>query len=281
MLRPRPILLFLVGVAAVALLGFAVIEVPRQIARVDCRCCNAAETAKSISDNRGAFLQFLVTVAGAITVYFTWKNYTRSLREADINFGLARESRASDNFAKAIEQLGNASEAVRAGGALGLGRLLRTATPEGDYWPIIDVLTTFVRKQAPCTEFPHVWKPGPDVQTALNVLARRSATKIPDRVGDPPLNLRECDLKLAWMSDGNFQGADLTRSRLVEVDLTYARLEGSKLCDADLTLADLTGADLSGADLSGATVTADQLAAARGDERTKLPHGLSRPRSWG
>src|SRR3954447_24461518 len=97
--------------------------------------CTATERAKAAADSRAALIQLLVAFAGAGTIYFTWRNYVRSSREAEANLALAREGRTSDNFIKAVEQLGNSSPAVRVGGVFGLGRLLRTATPEGDYWP--------------------------------------------------------------------------------------------------------------------------------------------------
>ncbi|CAN5413121.1 pentapeptide repeat-containing protein [soil metagenome] len=264
------------GLAAAVALGAAVIVLPRLIAHGDCPGCGSSEIAKPISDSRAALLQLIVVLAGGVTVYFTWKNYSRSVEEAKVNVALAREGRASDTFVKAVEQLGSQSRAVRAGGAVGLGRLLKAAATDGDYWPIMDVLTTFVRDQAPWDRSnPHDWKPSQDVQSALNVLARRSATVIPQRHEEAPVDLHECDLKLAWMAEANLQGALLTSSRLVEVDLSRAKLNG-----ADLRGADLTNAKLQGADLSDAKVTSDQLAKALGDAQTKLPTGLSPPVTW-
>jgi hypothetical protein len=310
------------AVALVVALGSAAIYLPRQIAQSDCgdACDDAGQLAKAISDSRTAFLQFLVAVAGGATVYFTWKNYTRSLREAEVNVGLAREGRTSDNFIKAVEQLGSDKPAVRAGGVFGLGRLLQTAKPGGDYWPIMDVLTTFIRDQAPLKDPPHIWKPSEDVQAALNVLARRSATNFPERTEDSPVDVHHTDLKEAWMAGGNFQRGFFGSTRLVEADLSCANLDRADMPDADLTCADLrnasiqnadlarccfrdaklnranlrgsildaadfSGADLTevelhGADLRQAQVTAAQLAVARGDVHTKLPPAVARPASW-
>ena len=60
----------------------------------------------------------------------------------------------------------------------------------------------------------------------------------------------------------------------------------ANLAGADLTLADLCGADLRGANLAGADMSASlfvtqaQLESARGDARTRLPPGLTRPEHW-
>lgn len=81
-------------------------------------------------------------------------------------------------------------------------------------------------------------------------------------------------------------GARLRGADLRGVDLCGAYLLGADLRDARLTHADLLGADLRGADVRGADlagalfVTAMQVAAARGDERTALPPRLARPRAW-
>lgn len=82
-------------------------------------------------------------------------------------------------------------------------------------------------------------------------------------------------------------GARLRGARLANASLRGALLLGADLRGADLRGADLTGADLRGADLRGADLTgalfvvAAQLEAARGDARTQVPAGLTRPRHWG
>ncbi|MGL5863260.1 MAG: pentapeptide repeat-containing protein [Phycicoccus sp.] len=88
------------------------------------------------------------------------------------------------------------------------------------------------------------------------------------------------------------RGADLVGARLRGTDLYGSTLRGAlvieaDLRDADLRRADLLGADLRGADLRGADLrdalflTQSQLNAAKGDERTRLPHAVTRPDHWG
>ncbi|MEU6735893.1 pentapeptide repeat-containing protein [Streptomyces physcomitrii] len=87
------------------------------------------------------------------------------------------------------------------------------------------------------------------------------------------------------------RGADLFGARLRRADLRGASLRGACLVaadlrGADLRFADLIGADLRDADLAGADLTdtvfltRSQLAAARGDGRTRLPPALDRPAHW-
>ncbi|WP_436772877.1 pentapeptide repeat-containing protein [Yinghuangia sp. YIM S09857] len=87
------------------------------------------------------------------------------------------------------------------------------------------------------------------------------------------------------------RGADLMGARLRGADLRGASLRGAYLIGADLRgadlrLADVLGADfrdadVSGADLTGAVfLTQPQVAAARGDARTRLPDRVDRPAHW-
>ncbi|MBS2550386.1 pentapeptide repeat-containing protein [Catenulispora sp. NL8] len=87
------------------------------------------------------------------------------------------------------------------------------------------------------------------------------------------------------------RGADLIGARLKGADLCGADLRGAYLIGADLSGADLRRADLIGADLRDANlagadltdaifVTQAQVNAARGDQSTKIPIGLTRPSHW-
>jgi uncharacterized protein YjbI with pentapeptide repeats len=86
-------------------------------------------------------------------------------------------------------------------------------------------------------------------------------------------------------------GADLVGARLRGADLRGVSLRGAYLLGADLRGADLRRTDLLGADLRGADLgstrladslflTQPQLDAARGDDATTIPSGLSRPGHW-
>ncbi|THJ67452.1 pentapeptide repeat-containing protein [Arthrobacter echini] len=87
-------------------------------------------------------------------------------------------------------------------------------------------------------------------------------------------------------------GADLLGADLTGRDLRGANLRGAYLIAADLSGADLRWVDLLGADLRDARLhgadlshalflTPLQLAAAAGDESTRLPTRLSAPAHWG
>jgi len=90
----------------------------------------------------------------------------------------------------------------------------------------------------------------------------------------------------AGTARADLSGRDLRRTDLRDADLRGALLLGADLRGADLGRADLLGADLRGADLRGADasqvlfLTTPQVAAARGDEATRLPPRLTIPPWW-
>ena len=152
----RPTAQVLAGLSVVLAVWIVIVLLGWAVGRLDCwSCTEAKDRAKASSDARTALLQLLLGVGGAGTLYFTWRNYTRTVEDSKRAAAdsretqkLARESRTSENFIKAVEQLGNQAAHVRVGGIYGLGRLLRTASVDDDYWPLMDVLTAFVRENA-------------------------------------------------------------------------------------------------------------------------------------
>ena len=80
---------------------------------------------------------------------------------------------------------------------------------------------------------------------------------------DPPLQLRDADLRAGLFAGADLRDADLRRAMLSEADLRGADLRGARLHKADLVLADLSGADLRGADLSDADLSGADLRDAR------------------
>ena len=87
------------------------------------------------------------------------------------------------------------------------------------------------------------------------------------------------------------RGADLIGATLRNADLRCASVRGALLIGAnlrgaDLTMADVIGADFRGTDLSGADLSdsifliQSQIDAANGDQGTRLPARINRPRHW-
>ena len=87
---------------------------------------------------------------------------------------------------------------------------------------------------------------------------------------------RSPDLIGKRFKGGAAAGLDFSMALLIAADLRGCTLEKTSFLGADLRDANLSGADLRGA----LFLTPMQLAGARGDEKTLLPPGLSRPETW-
>jgi hypothetical protein len=228
-----------------------------------------------------ALAQILGGTALLSGLYFTW-------RTLQVN----REGQITERFTRAIDQLGKTDDEgdklleIRLGGIYALERIARES--EEDHWPIMEVLTAYVRQHAPLrpkesqggaedeavakkseedsgrstgeSEPTEVPAPGPDIQAIITVLRRR--TRYLGHGEPEPLDLHETALPAA-----NLRGANLLRANLSGAFLSGANLSFAVLSGAGLWKANLSGAsaffawvDLSGAsaffawvDLSGAT----------------------------
>jgi hypothetical protein len=218
-------------------------------------------------------LGFLMAgVAGAVGIYFTWRNLSRTRESTERTLWLTEQGQITERFTRAIDQLGataddgNPKLEIRLGGIYALERIARDS-PEWDYSTVMKVLTAYVRENAKWTPpddpkgtghrgqgeeqsvsySPQV--PRADIRAIIDVL-RREKHHIPQRY---------------WVSH------DLTAANLIGAKLWGARLEGARL----------EGANLFGAHLGGASgLSQSQIELAVGDKTTKLPKGLARPASW-
>jgi hypothetical protein len=237
---------------------------------------------------------------------------------------LTEQGQITERFTRAIEQLGASDDdgkkrlEVRLGGIYALERtavdsLAMKISPGRDYATIMEVLTAYVRENAP--RLPTQQKPSADIQAILDVLGRREVNNVPEKYR-VYLDLSRTDLSGAVFGSGtrltkaNFQntnflesnladakfwfaelhGATLVRANLQGAVLAHAELPGTWLYGADLRGADLAGvdlrdsdhflADLRGAKLCLAKIDQERLEQAIGDESTELPQGRTRPAFW-
>jgi uncharacterized protein YjbI with pentapeptide repeats len=222
-------------------------------------------------------------------LYFTWSNLeaTREKNRADL--AIAQDRQATDLFTKAIGQLGSDKLEVRLGGIYSLERIARDS--EKDHWPIMEVLTAYVRENAPWPPEPlaearkkRPWakpkeqgpsppeqgktekpeeitiKPDPDIQAVLTVINRRTRTY--GQGENERLDLRATDLRGAYLPRAQLEGAELQKAcldratlfqaNLRKANLNDACLKGAHLSNAHLESVALRNAHLEGADLEGA-----------------------------
>jgi len=220
-----------------------------------------------------------------VGLYIAWVRSKALQDQAEV----AREQQLTDLYVKAVEQLGSEKLQIRLGGIYALERIARESPK--DHWPIMEVLTAFVRENAPRrwedlsgpqpgeddVPSPPPSKPRTDIQAVLTVIGRRTRTF--SQGEEKPLDLREthlvgadlrhaklqgalldeADLKRAVLCYANLQGATLWRANLQEVRLEAANLKGSILDESNLQRsllleANLQGARLEEADLQGANL---------------------------
>jgi uncharacterized protein YjbI with pentapeptide repeats len=197
-------------------------------------------------------------------------------------FELSRELKTHERFAAAVEQLGSersdgsARTEGRLGGIYALERLVLES--EREYWPVMEVLTAYVRDNAAWTpsERPSTssapLRPAADIQAVMAVLGRRKPTHSAQQVDKRLLDLRETDLRGAnlagmWL-DGvtlyaaHLEQADVTRATLGRSNLREAWLNGASLSETDLEGASLSKANLEGARLNGANLRGADLSGA-------------------
>ncbi|HEX2741456.1 MAG TPA: pentapeptide repeat-containing protein, partial [Rubrobacter sp.] len=260
-------------------------------------------------------------VAGAVGIFFTWrgqrlareaqdhnqKNTQEQLRltrrsqeqsqkstqaqleNAQEELRLTRQGQITERFTRAIDQLGSEKLEIRLGGIYALERI--SSESAEDYWPVMEVLTAYVRKHAPLpcskdwlrrtgqegtegapiqtnseegssgeSEPFKVPASAPDLQAVIIVLRRRTRYF---RHGEPEsLDLHETNLSGARLSRANLSGANLSGAAFWGAILSGAILSGANLQLANLSRADLSGARLWEACLSDANFAEANLSGA-------------------
>ncbi|MFS0513841.1 pentapeptide repeat-containing protein [Nostoc sp. UIC 10607] len=164
----------------------------------------------------------------------------------------------------AIEQLG---DNTRETNLAVINDLERIAHDFPQYhWIIIEILTNFVRENAPYIPQAEITSNLPtkvcvDIQAALTVIARRDINKDPENeqldlshTDMRGANLNRANLEQTNLYQTNLSGANLTEANLAGAILSAANLEGANLYLANLEGAILSAANLKGANLKGANL---------------------------
>lgn len=295
----------IISVALVSLILILILWlVPQwQVPEVTDQGFGLKERLHQINENRKTVAQILGGAFFLLGLYFTWKNLVLAQEKYRTDLFMAQEKQATDLFTKAVDQLGDEKLQVRLGGIYALERIARESPK--DHWPIMEVLTTFVREIAPSTV--PIEKPLTDIQAVLTVLGRtaidyakegemRSLDLRATHLARASLMkaklqralLTKVNLQRAILIEANLQGAILNRANLNGVILEKANLratifyganlQGGRLNKADLRGADLNFADLRGANLRGAEgLNTEQVAEAIWDGTTQWPEGFSPP----
>ncbi len=247
------------------------------------------EYGKLVDDYRKTLAQILIGLGALGTLYFSRQRSAierETLRVSKLTLENTQDSKITERFAKAVEQLGALDKdghkllEVRFGGIYALERVARDS-PD-DHWTVMEILTAYVRENAPWAEGDDVTRVAlstpRDIQAILTVIGRRKV-EYEEGKGDVKIELRKTDLHSADLSSANLKNAFLYRANLrwaylrnANLILAYLReahlegaildfaimestllddahLEGATLQSARLKMAYAVGAHLEGADL--------------------------------
>lgn len=197
---------------------------------------------------RATWAQIFVGIILLLSLIFTWAELNNSRKFSIETLKISQDRQITERFSKAIENLGSKTLDARLGGIYALERVARDS--EKDHWQVMEVLTAFVRTNAPLKEeltlsgAIHLHKEKEkldlsiapcrtDIQAILTVLGRR----VRDREEDQRLNLVKTNLRKA-----HFEDARLERADFEEAQLEFAHFDGAHLDGADFNDADLRGA---------------------------------------
>jgi uncharacterized protein YjbI with pentapeptide repeats len=223
-----------------------------------------------IKERVGLKIEFIKTAAQIlggvfflITIYVAWANLE-----------VSQDKYKTDLFVQAIRQLGDAKLEVRLGGIYALERIARDS--EKDHGPIMEVLTAYVRENAPwppikangakeelaeskkpasgekepATNATPEIKPRTDIQAILTVIGRRTPG-----YDKRSLDLRHTDLRKTDLAQAPLETAILILANLHLTDLRYSNLKDANLAEVNLEEANLGGANLTQSILDGANLT--------------------------
>ena len=198
----------------------------------------------------------------------TAKATNRNAEAANQNAEAANQKQITERFSKAIEQLGSDKPEVILGGIYTLERIARDSEP--DQWTIMEVLTAFVRQNAPVikeneSQFledqEKFLKLRISIRACLTVIGERKHPDLENKYIDltevniSGFNLVKFKLKGFKLTGANLTGANLIETNLIGANLIEANLIGANLIEANLIGANLIEANLIEADLEGANLT--------------------------
>jgi hypothetical protein len=232
-----------VGVLFLAILIWAVQTVPEwQVRRAGVLSAvtpeaktTPADVANLQNEMRRTFLQ---VVGGAFALFALYLTFRRVV--------VAEQGHITDRYTKAIEQLGamkaenKPNVEVRLGAIYALERIAQDSPR--DHWTIMEVLTAYVRQNAPApvnaptkTQNRDAIAKGPatEIQAILTVLGRRKIEHEREH-GGQWLDLRYCDLRGANFDGAHLEGASFDGAHLEGADFNGAHVEIVNFSEAHL-----------------------------------------------
>jgi hypothetical protein len=268
----RAVSIIFFGAVLAALLLVTVLFVPEWlVVRAGIR---TAVTPEAIKPAELAALQnerikiALQAVGGIFAIIALWYTYRR--------VKVSEEGQITDRFTKAIEQLGALTAKnepnieVRLGAIYALERIAQDSPR--DHWTIMEVLTAYVRRNAPAPDYVRQNTPAPvqvptdrenektiavgpstEIQAILTVLGRRKRDHEREQEGQS-LDLQKSDLRGANFQGLHLEGANFHLASVEGARFYYAYMEKALFITASVKGASFQNAHLEGAQFDMAHV---------------------------
>ncbi|MGD9033624.1 MAG: pentapeptide repeat-containing protein, partial [Desulfobacteraceae bacterium] len=238
-MRKRSILTFIL---LAFIFGASIIYIPKWQLH-DRGIENAKERIMLENQLRGSLAQILGWTLVLIGLYFVMRRMTAAERTAE----LSKQAQVSERFTRAINQLaasytnGKKRLEIRVGGIYGLEGIARESSEY--YWPVMEILTAYVRENAsweekiqdPSERLKVVGKESKtdplytlypklpaDIQALLTVIGRRGLSYLNGE--DHRINLTQTNLRGATLMGANLRGALLLRTNLQKARFTKSNL---------------------------------------------------------
>ena len=216
------------------------------------------ENLKNLAQGSALLLGALVAAATLIfTLIRVWINERTTTAEEEglitdrINAAVASLG-AEKTIKKGKDEQTVPNIEVRIGAILALERMAKTNADV--HIQIMEILTAYIRENAPVTEGEHDRKPRQDIQLAFTVIGRRPLLgKSIERKQKPEkyrLDLRNCDFtKIEGKDEPDFDhcifdNSKFKMSKIQKIKLNSASLKDVNLYDADLTHAKMDQTEL-------------------------------------
>ena len=185
---------------------------------------NPKDLADAENSYRATLAQILGGIAVGIGIYFAWENLTT-----------VREGQITERFTRSVDQLGSKELEIRLGGIYALERIANES--EKDYWPIMEILTAYIRKNSP-VEIEDNEDEGQndismDIQAIIDIIGRCKYSS--NKGKSNYLDLQRTYLSGVIFSNGNFSFVNFTESTIDFALFDNANLHGSYLVGANLS----------------------------------------------
>jgi uncharacterized protein YjbI with pentapeptide repeats len=231
-----------------------------------------AEVPTLVNENRRTLAQGIAGFVLLLALYFTFRRTAALERTVEV----AQAGQITERFTRAIDQLGATNDTgnkqleIRLGGIYALEGIAKDS-PERYFITIMEILTTYVRENAPSPArtgtsradqaVSSTDRPPADIQAILDVLGRCQENIAP---AEPQLRLDLSDTRLARANLRNaiFRHGFLNRADLQRVVLINADLERADLSEANLRSALMHEANLQKAQIEEVDLRMGNLARA-------------------